>query len=250
MAQSKRLKFKQYKIIVLRSHAFSQLFELRKKRMMLNLTTLLGKIWHEYTYENADPRIRDRLLMGSPVEILLLTLCQLVVLRTVNKFMSVRKNGFKLSKLLLVVNCYIFVLNLYFFIEAARLGWLSGYSWTCEPIDRSNSDKMMEIVQKIHYFLIFKMTYFIEVLVFELMKNERRASFFCYFHHLTLPIMIWIMINYQPGGHFTFIGFINTFDHVILFGTLIIVSIFPSSRGKWYKHTIFYGQVSSESLCR
>lgn len=207
-------------------------------------TSEISEIWHKITYEDADPRIRDRFLMGSPLKIGAMALCQLLILLMAEKLMKRRKEGFNLARLSLAITFYIWFANLYFFYENSRLGWLTGYNWTCEPIDRSNSKRALEIVELCHHFVLFKSTYVVELLVFILRKKDKLVSFYLYFHHLTLPMLLCMIVNYQPGGHITFTGFVNSLNHVVLFGAVIVCTISPKLKGKWFDYTIIFGQVS------
>lgn len=204
----------------------------------------ISSFLHNITYDHADPRIRDRFLMGSPFKMIALIFCQFVILKTAHVFMQNRAEGFKLAKLSLVITFYIWSVNLYIFYKSSHLGWLNGYSWTCEPIDRSTSQRAMDIVKLCHFFVLFKSTYFLELLVFILRKKDKLVSFYMFFHHLTFPMLLWILMNYQPGGHITFSGFVNSLNHVTLFGAVIVCTIFPKLKGKWLNNTIVYGQVS------
>jgi hypothetical protein len=210
--------------------------------------SIIPEFWRKITYNSADPRIRDRILMGSPIPILTVTLFIYVILNLITKLMSRRKEGFKLEKLSLGISCYIWIGNLYFFYKSSVLGWFSTYSWICEPVDRSNSIRALEIVHICHIFVLFKMTYVLELLVFILRKKEKLISFYMFFHHLTFPLLLWVSMNYHPGGHVTFAGLVNSCNHVILFGAVIIRTLFRQLRGSWFKYTVLYSQVSGCDL--
>lgn len=200
-------------------------------------------------YKNADPRIRDRFLMGLPFGIFTWILFQYILMKTTHFFMKKRREGFNLKNIGMSVTVYIWSVNLYFnyfFYKGSRLGWLSGgYSWICEPIDRSLSQNALDMVQVAHHYMLFKSTYFLELMIFILTKKDKLLSFYLMFHHLTFPVvMIWIFINFLPTGHMTFTGFINSLVHVILYGIVIIYASFPKLKGKWLNQTITYTQVS------
>jgi hypothetical protein len=211
----------------------------------MELFSLILDFWYKITYDSADPRIRDRFLMGSPIPILTFTFCNYLILSLLTRIMSRKKEGFKLEKLSLAISCYIWIGNCYFFYKSSVLGWFSTYNWYCEPVDRSYSNRALEIVHICHTFVLFKTTYVLELLVFILRKKEKLISFYMFFHHLTFPLLLWVSMNYHPGGHVTFAGLVNSCNHVILFGAVIIRTLFRQLRGPWFKYTVLYSQVSS-----
>lgn len=210
-----------------------------------NITSDFDSFWHRVTYNSADHRVRDRFLMGSPLGIITLTICQYILLEMAKKFMNKRKEAFEITKLAFAFRVYVLVINFYFSIEGSRLGWLAGYNWLCEPIDRSNSQHALKIVQACHHFVLFKTTYVLELLIWILKKDEKFLTFYAFFHHLTMPLILWIGTNYQPGGHITFAGYVLSLTHIVIMGSVISRTIKPSlKKGDWFKTMILCSQVS------
>jgi hypothetical protein len=80
-------------------------------------------------------------------------------------------------------------------------------------------------------------------LPFVLSKKTSPLMDYLLVHHVTFPIMVWVIINYYPGGHATFPGFINAATHVMLFGMKFVVMAFPKVK-QWNKQIHFYLHVS------
>lgn len=57
------------------------------------------------------------------------------------------------------------------------------------------------------------------------------------FHHATLPILIWVVANYMPGGQATFFALVNSFVHAIVLGYFVTVTAFPNLKQytTWWK---------------
>lgn len=64
------------------------------------------------------------------------------------------------------------------------------------------------------------------------------------FHHSTFPIIVWLGVNFAPGGHTMFVGVSNTFFHVILFGIIIAGTLWPHIKGAWFTNAIALTQVT------
>lgn len=202
----------------------------------------LLKLWNKLFYELPDHRIKNRFLMGSPVGILSLTLFIYIGLVKLKSFMKNRKE-ISLGKIPLVLNFYLWFGNLLFFYKCCTLGWLTDYSWTCQPVDTSESERALEIVKYGHFLVFFKMTYVLEIVFFILRKREDLLTFYLYFHHLTFPLLIWIAANYYPGGHVTFVAFANSLSHLILLGAITFRIIFLKASNPIIRSIITHSHV-------
>lgn len=96
-----------------------------------------------------------------------------------------------------------------------------------------------QVVNHCYAFLIVKLTYMLETVVFVLGKKTVLVSRYHVFHHATLPLLIWLGVNYFPGGHVTFFALVNSITHMILLAYFVIVTAFPDLKEhtKWWKST-------------
>lgn len=60
------------------------------------------------------------------------------------KLMENRK-PFKLRSVLIIYNFFQVCFSVWLFYEASMAGWLTGYSYRCEPVDRSTSPNAMRV---------------------------------------------------------------------------------------------------------
>lgn len=98
------------------------------------------------------------------------------------------------------------------------------------------------MVNYCYAFLLVKLTYMLETVVFMLGKKYNLVSIYHVFHHSTLPILIWLGVNYYPGGHATFLIMANSIAHSLLFGYFVIVTAFPKLKKyvTWWKSAFNY----------
>jgi hypothetical protein len=106
-------------------------------------TESVNQTFLQTIYEAADPRARDRPLMGSPVLLLLLCIFYVVVNSLVNKNMQTRK-AFNTKPATLAFYLYLVIASGFFSYKFSLL-WLFKYSWLCEPLDTSNSAEALEV---------------------------------------------------------------------------------------------------------
>lgn len=197
-----------------------------------NLTSLDGGIeslsqLYNLFYENADPRMRDRFLMGKPHWIILIYIFYVVIItRILPNFMKNRKpyDFHKLSlyidALLLFIACYFLVITTY--------SWLFLFNWRCEVIDRSNSWTSRMAVEFCWQYLMTRFIYTLHSVPFVLSKRKSSLANYLIIHHAVFPVMVWSFINVYPGGHITFGGWINSLTHVGLFGIKFVILYNPS----------------------
>lgn len=101
--------------------------------------------WHNLTYENADPRTRDRFLMGNPAIVIGFCIFYFVLIKVIlARYMDSRK-AFETRLISLTLNTYLLCTAIYFFYKCCKIGWFTKYSWRCEPLDRSYSDEALEV---------------------------------------------------------------------------------------------------------
>lgn len=169
---------------------------------MVNISLIFSK-YHEYFYENADPRIRDKLFMGSPIWIVLYYVFYSVIIHyPLPQIMKNRKSydfatvyGF-VDKILLVFSIY--------FISFALFGWFYLYNWRCQPIDRSDTFVANYTVELCWQYLMTKFFYIFQSIAFVISKRKTPMSTFIWIHHVFYPLVVWCGVNYYPGGHVRF----------------------------------------------
>lgn len=208
----------------------------------------IESFWHKITYESADPLMRDRFWMGSPVPILKYTLFNLMLLWVLRRIMSKRKHGFRLANLTLAVSVYFFLGNCYFFYRCSQAMLKPEFSWRCQSVDRSLTQDNLRLLAATHHIVFFKSTYVLELIIFILRKKEKLVNFYLTVHHLTFHLVIWLVANYHPAGHSTFVAWINSILHILICVSVVLVSLFPKLKGKWFSDLVKYGQVRIQKI--
>lgn len=178
-------------------------------------------------YENADPRMRDRFLMGRPHWIILIyILYVLIITRLLPNFMKNRKPydfhkiSLYIDALLLFIACYFLIITTY--------SWLILYNWRCQLIDASNAWTARMAVEFSWQYLMTRFIYTLHSVPFVLSKRKSSLANYLIIHHAVFPVMVWTFINFYPGGHITFGGWINSITHVGLFGIKFVILYKPS----------------------
>lgn len=175
--------------------------------------------WQDLFYYQADARIRDKPLMGSPLPCLIICLSYLFVIKwLLPKWMEDRK-PFYTRKALWLCNFWHLIASAYFFYRASIVAWLK-YNWRCEPLDTSTSPEAMAVVELCWQFFLFKFSYMMESVIHVLGKRYELVTKYHIVHHFTLPMTVWFITNYLPGGHATFFGWINPGEFIWKFSEI------------------------------
>lgn len=183
------------------------------------LETMKDRIMEAYgsLLAGRDPRVKDYLLMESPVNMSAILLGYLFfVLYAGPKFMANRK-PFQLKEAMIVYNLSLVALSVYIVYEFLMSGWLTGYTWRCDPCDYSDSPQGLRMARVAWLFLFSKFIELMDTVFFVLRKKDGQITFLHIFHHSFMPWTWWWGVSYAPGGMGSFHAMINSCVHVIMY---------------------------------
>ncbi|KAK2874463.1 hypothetical protein Q8A67_021616 [Cirrhinus molitorella] len=164
-----------------------------------------------------DPRLKNYLLMESPVNMSAILLAYLFfVLYAGPKFMANRK-PFQLKEAMIVYNLSLVGLSAYIVYEFLMSGWATGYTWRCDPCDYSNSPQGLRMARVAWLFLFSKFIELMDTVFFVLRKKHSQITFLHIFHHSFMPWTWWWGVSYAPGGMGSFHAMVNSCVHVIMY---------------------------------
>lgn len=196
--------------------------------------------YYDYLFiELADPRTNDWWLVGNPLPPICIMVSYLYfVLKIGPNYMKNRK-PYDLKNVLLVYNIVQVIISTWLFQEALDGAWLANYSWKCEPVDFSNSPEALRVARGCYVYFIAKLTELLDTVFFVLRKKDNQITFLHMYHHTVMPMISWGCVKYYPGGHGTFIGFINSFVHIIMYSYYLLAACGPQyQKYLWWKKYI------------
>ncbi|XP_066993702.2 very long chain fatty acid elongase AAEL008004 [Anabrus simplex] len=205
------------------------------------MAALLGKMYHTYNYlfyDLADPRTNNLFLIPSPFPGLALVASYVYITKFLGPRLMMDRKPFELKKIIQLYNVVQIIANVYIFAQCLRLGWAGTYSWTCEPVDYSNTPTALEVAHGVYHFFLIKVLDLLDTIFFVLRKKSSQISFLHVYHHAGMVMLTWGAAKYLPGGHGTFLGFINSFVHIIMYSYYLLASLSSDSRKYlwWKKH--------------
>jgi GNS1/SUR4 family len=89
------------------------------------------------------------------------------------------------------------------------------------------------MVNLCYFFMLLQASYIFESVYGELANRPVYKSNYIHVHHMTTTILIWIGVNFYPGGSPTLIIFLNSFVHTNLDSYFLVAGIlFPALMSK------------------
>lgn len=183
-----------------------------------------------------DPRVKDWSLMDN--SFMCITICVLYILFSVvwGPNLMTNREPFNLRKVMVGYNAFQVVFSTYMFIEVGLAGWFFDYNFFCEPCDYSWESKPMRIAKVGWLFFISKIVDFTDTLFFILNKKSSNISLLHVVHHSCMCISMWYGVKYTPGGHITFMGFLNSGVHALMYTYYLLSAFGPALRPfLWWK---------------
>uniref|UniRef100_A0A8C0BU57 Elongation of very long chain fatty acids protein n=1 Tax=Buteo japonicus TaxID=224669 RepID=A0A8C0BU57_9AVES len=160
------------------------------------------------------PRTDPWPLVHSPFPVTLLFAFYLLVVALGPFYMRPRK-PLKLRGLLVAYNLAMMMLSSYMFYEVRRQDWLLG---------KHLGSQMARVCW---WFFFSKVIELLDTVFFILRKKQEQVTFLHVYHHGTMLFNWWSGVKYVPGGQAFFIGMLNSFVHIFMYGYYALASLGP-----------------------
>lgn len=219
--------------------------------MATETNSTLGKVYNYLFHELADPRTTPWPLMENPLPILTIVIIYLYFVRNLGPKLMQNRKPFKLQNTLIVYNFIQVLVSVYLVKEALTHGYIGGnYSWRCEPVDFSYSEHGFTVARGCYFYFLAKISELLDTIFFVLRKKQNQITFLHLYHHSVMPLISWGCTKYYPGGHSVFIGFINSFIHIIMYTYYGLAAMGPEyNKYLWWKKHITTLQMIQFGMC-
>ncbi|XP_038572040.1 elongation of very long chain fatty acids protein 4-like [Micropterus salmoides] len=190
---------------------------------------------HQRMVDYGDKRTDPWLLVYSPIPVSIIFLLYLCVVWFGPRLMKNRQ-PVDLKAVLIVYNFAMVCLSAYMFYEFLVTSRLSNYSFSCEPVDYSNSPLAMRMASVCWWFFFSKVIELSDTIFFILRKKSSQVTFLHVYHHGTMIFNWWAGVKYVAGGDSYFVGMINSFVHVVMYFYYGLAAIGPHmQKYLWWK---------------
>ncbi|GBP79559.1 Elongation of very long chain fatty acids protein AAEL008004 [Eumeta japonica] len=193
----------------------------------------------ERSAELHDPRTSSWWLMSGPGPLLTILATYLYFCLSIGpRYMRDRK-PYNLKNTIIVYNVSQVVMSIFLVYEGLVAGWWEDYSFTCQPVDYSDSPKAKRMAAAVWWYFLAKLIELSDTVFFVLRKKNKQISVLHLYHHFMMPICAWIGTKFLPGGHGTLLGVINSFIHIIMYTYYLISGLGPEyQKYLWWKQHV------------
>uniref|UniRef100_A0A1B0D2R8 Elongation of very long chain fatty acids protein n=1 Tax=Phlebotomus papatasi TaxID=29031 RepID=A0A1B0D2R8_PHLPP len=109
------------------------------------------------------------------------------------------RKPFQLRSVLIVYNAIQVIFSTWLFYEACVAGWLTGYSYRCQPVDYSRTPLAMRMANGCWWYYFSKFTEFFDTFFFVMRKRYDQVSTLHVIHHGIMPVSVWWGVKFTPG---------------------------------------------------
>ncbi|KAK9501009.1 hypothetical protein O3M35_002147 [Rhynocoris fuscipes] len=194
------------------------------------------EFYNHLMYESADPVSKDYFLMGSPFPILFILISYHYFVLKLGPYLMRNREPFNLKKIILVYNIIQVCCCSYIFYMGTKelYGWTGKYKWFCQPPETGGGDFSELVARCTYLYFMLKIADLLDTIFFVLRKQFHKASFLHLYHHTGMVLMVWCGLKWVPGGHTTFLGYMNSFVHMIMY-SYYTLALLDSKRFVWIK---------------
>ncbi|XP_019870257.1 elongation of very long chain fatty acids protein AAEL008004 [Aethina tumida] len=194
--------------------------------------------YHNVVDRISDPRTTDWPLMQSPLPTITMVVTYLYVILILGPRLMRDRKPYKLREVLIAYNGAQVLYSLFMLYEHLMSGWFWDYSYKCQPVDYSDSEKAMRMANLCWWYYISKLSEFADTVFFVMRKKESQITLLHLYHHSLTPLETWILVKFLAGGHGTFSNLINNMVHVVMYFYYMVSAMGPEYQKYiwWKKH--------------
>ncbi|KAI5637478.1 GNS1/SUR4 family domain-containing protein [Phthorimaea operculella] len=193
-----------------------------------------GSFWD---WKGTVDYVDDWFLIESPYLMLSIMVTYLFfVLKCGPKVMENRP-AYTLRKTLLVYNAFQVIVSCYLFNVGINLIKTNGLveNGYCSFSDEK---RQYMILSATYYYFLAKLSELMDTVFFVLRKKWNQITFLHVYHHTIMYFVTWLVLKYEPTYSLVFLGTINCFVHIVMYGYYGL-SAFPHLRPYlWWKKYI------------
>jgi len=196
--------------------------------------------WIRETYNDiinkGDPRIDRYFMVSTPWPCMAVTAIYVLLVTKIGPAFMKNREPFNIRGLMVFYNFAMVLLSGYICWEFAMSGWLTGYSYGCQPVDYSYSYKALRMVDAVWWFWFSKFIEMLDTIFFIARKKNNQVTFLHVFHHGALPMSYWTGLKFVPGGFGTMHAMINSFIHFVMYMYYGVAAMGPQyQKYLWWK---------------
>ncbi|CAG4986883.1 unnamed protein product [Parnassius apollo] len=180
-------------------------------------------------------------LMKSPVSLLFLSILYVLFVFKLGPEVMKLREPFKFRSIIILYDLFQVAYSCFLLLLGSRL--IISYGLLGSSCLMDKEDSRWLVSTGIYYYFFAKVMELVDTIFFVLRKNYRQVTFLHVYHHCLMMWGTWISLKYEPSYSLIFLGTINSFVHIIMYGYYAL-SAFPDlNKYLWWKKYITLMQI-------
>ncbi|XP_043470914.1 elongation of very long chain fatty acids protein 4-like [Leptopilina heterotoma] len=184
----------------------------------------LTDIYNHYYYEQADPRVTNWFLMGSPWPIAIILLSYIIFIFHLGPRLMKNRAAFELKTFIRFYNIFQIIANAYI-IREILVVHPDATALRCDEGDYSMNPDAVRLAKACYVATMLKVIDLTETIVFVLRKKNNQVSFLHVYHHITTVSIAMLSTRYIASGMAVFYPALNCSIHVIMYTYYLLSNI-------------------------
>lgn len=213
--------------------------------------SLLDRViyWHDSMTRSGDERLKHLPLIGSPIPITVILLLYVLFVKVIGPYFMRDRTAFELKNTLIIYNALMVIVSASQFLRGGIYGWFGSYSWTCQPIDYSNSRDGIGMAFTAYIYYLSKVVELLDTVFFVLRKKQSQVTTLHVTHHAGMAVLMYVGVKFWAGGHGSFQGFVNSFVHIFMYSYYLLSGLGPQfGHLLWWKKYITQLQLAQFAI--
>jgi len=183
-----------------------------------------------------DPRVDSWPLMSSIWPTTAICCVYVYTVKVLGPRFMENREPYQIRGLMLVYNLFQTLLSFWMFLEGWSFYMTGEYSWTCQPVDYSDSPAGKRALNLAWWYFFSKFIDLADSLFFVARKKFSHLSPLHIIHHGTLPWLCWWGPRFVGGGQSGFGPFLNSWVHSVMYLYYFLSACGPSlHKYLWWK---------------
>ncbi|XP_054706217.1 elongation of very long chain fatty acids protein 1-like [Uloborus diversus] len=177
----------------------------------------LADAYYETLIEKTDPVVKNWPLVNRDGLNLIIILSYVIFVNYLGPGLMKYRRPMDLRWLMVPYNIALVIVNFYIFYGYAKIRWSGEASTSCTTLAVDQSPVTYRLAEITWWFYITKYIELMDTVFFVLRKKDRQLSRLHLIHHSTVPLIIWGMLRFEPGGYNSFFPLANSFVHCVMY---------------------------------
>ncbi|GJQ85714.1 hypothetical protein Trydic_g13404 [Trypoxylus dichotomus] len=212
---------------------------------MSSFMHLMVENYNEIIESKKDPLVDSWYLMRSPLPLVVLIAIYLYFVLDLGPRLMKNRSAFEMKKVLVLYNAYQVVFSLWLCSRAFVIEDVWSYALQNSCTNPTNHKYKETLATCAWWYLFSKIIELLDTVFFVLRKKQSQVTFLHVYHHSIMVLFTWGYLKFLPGEQGMFIGFLNSFVHIIMYTYYLLAALGPKyQKYLWWKKYMTWIQLT------